>query len=412
MKSKSYAPLFLMMMVLLLLNTAVVSATFSFTNYDKVIAGDTKYGSIEIWDGNIIMPDEKIATYTLDENSEKCMITCYAKGTISIEKDTKLFDDMKFYYGDVSEYKIKLLDRIVETEVPTYKDNCTTKTDINGTKYDECKKIQNGTMIVKEEVYTDYKDEILPAGNYTWRIEGKKDAYDNVDWVGVSNGVDMETWASWNSSFAEGLRYYWGFNEAVGGTTCADNVSENTMLLQSNTMLNVSGKNGNGLWIGGTNYNATATNNISTGGDTGEFSISFWFKDIWVNYETILGVGLDGAQPFANGEFQILTGGDANKIGARIATSNSENMLAGATNGVWEHYVFTVKNGTVMKGYMNGTNLGNSSGVITFTNFDTTEFFRIFGVVSGFATPVNQGIDELAIWNRSLTASEVLDLYN
>ena len=57
---------------LIVLSSVSVSATLSINNYvDFSPIAESKYGKIDIWNGNIIFPDSKLATYTLEENTEQ-----------------------------------------------------------------------------------------------------------------------------------------------------------------------------------------------------------------------------------------------------------------------------------------------------------------------------------------------------
>lgn len=90
------------------------------------------------------------------------------------------------------------------------------------------------------------------------------------------------------------------------------------------------------------------------------------------------------------------------------------------TNGSWYNYVVTV-NDTGNTGYLNGAeitnrtyNFGDSNDSVFFSNVSFEDTFmlgggKFYGDSSWYQ--FNGTIDEVAIWNRSLSAQEVQDLY-
>jgi len=76
------------------------------------------------------------------------------------------------------------------------------------------------------------------------------------------------------------------------------------------------------------------------------------------------------------------------------------------TNIAW-HHLCMVKNGTHIWGYLDGVLNGTSSGTagVTGTNTDTIK------IGESVANNPNVAIDEFALWNRTLSAAEVLSVY-
>lgn len=162
-----------------------------------------------------------IAKYKLTDNSDQCLIDCYAEGTADLRGDNFLFQDIKF--KDVRKNIKKVNNKIfiqVEntktTKIQTYgeKENCINL--INGTK--SCSKIQNGTKdwTITTYKWKEYNGEILPEGIYKWRLEGKKGKDESVDWITSSNGFDLTEWAWWENSWDE--KKIINITETSGGT--------------------------------------------------------------------------------------------------------------------------------------------------------------------------------------------------
>jgi len=209
-------------LIIVLLATACIpdaSATLSFSNYAE-FTKEGKYGTIDVWDGNIIFANEKIASYTLLDNTDQCLIDCYAIGTAVLLKDGFLFEDLKFLNGKIRDSKVILINgESYETDIFDYKQICTTEIDVNTSKeYQSCNNEQIGAH--KEIRYKDieYNGEILKAGTYNWKIEGIKEINDKVDWIATSNSVDLKQWAWWDAG--------WSKKKAI-------NVSENSNIAQT-----------------------------------------------------------------------------------------------------------------------------------------------------------------------------------
>jgi len=97
---------------------------------------------------------------------------------------------------------------------------------------------------------------------------------------------------------------------------------------------------------------------------------------------------------------------------------NPGYLYAGMSVGNWYHIVFTIDESDASTGaklYVNGAQAGSSFGGATgFNNTSGNALSAIgAGVTWGGGTnvPVSGSIDDLAIWDRVLTSTEVLDIY-
>lgn len=383
---------------------------------------NAKYGVIELRSNFMWVDTGKVAEYSLTKNTELCMINCEAEGKVTLYSDGTLFDDVKFINLGGEDTTIRsseylLFDGYQDNYIDapaTYKEVCEDLA-INGTSAGGKSCHQIPLTYVKEnhpiEVWNKYDGSTLKAGDYRWKIKGTKNQEQSVDFIPIKSSKEFSEWATWTASFNTGLRYYWGFNEA-SGTTSVDNVSANNMTLSNAGLVATTGcKNGNCIIeSGSTTYTATAGSSLTTGGNTDQATISFWYETLDTgNYKATMGVGTNNGQPFANGEFQILTGGTGDKIGMRVGSSNGEEAMP-LTNDGWHHYAWVFSNGIVLKMYKDGVNVANTSNAVTFNNFASGKSFVVFNTVAGYSSPQDQGVDELAIWNRTLSQSEITDL--
>jgi len=170
-----------------------------------------KYGVITLYKTFMWLKNDNIAEYSLTKNTEQCLIDCEAEGKAVLYRDMALFDDMKFYnkIGSLRDldYKIYILgtEEYVE-ETPIYETMCEDVTDLkNGTINKVCQNVQ--TDVRKEtktrEVWKEYNNEVLPAGNYTWKLEGKKNPAESIDFIPVASSEELSDWAWWNSGWTK-----------------------------------------------------------------------------------------------------------------------------------------------------------------------------------------------------------------
>jgi fibronectin type 3 domain-containing protein len=194
---------------------------------------------------------------------------------------------------------------------------------------------------------------------------------------------------------------YWHFDE-TSGTTIVDSSGQN----KTGTTFNSPTLGGDGVRNHGIDFNPGATSNqrielgspLITG--TGDFTVSAWAKPIDNNAIYYIagnyGVGNDGLEVYiVNGSAQAYV------AGTYVA---STTVL---TAQQWHHIMVTRTSGLV-KIYLDG-NLdfsGTAAASIPGSNPFT------FGNGYNYTTERFKGsLDELAVWNRSLSPAEVLSVY-
>ena len=322
---------------------------------------------------------------------------------ISYEDYTNAIENMKFYdlnnrnteISKTFEYKVK---GIEEIEVNDYKDVCLTLNK-NGTG-EKCKNEVVGTHKETREVWTtlskmDFlKDEIKTIGVFTYVNKG-----DSIEWVINAYGKDLTEWAYWVADLDVGLISYFSMDESVG-TTLINNITSaiNGTFVNMTASHWTTGKLGNGL-----SFNSTIDEGVNLTGltsTTGSYTFNYWIKN----------KGNAGAD--AN-VLDIQTGRfiqdiDTNEFEATITTQNKYGVLAN------EYQMLTlVIDGVnnVARVYFNGTTNGTN---ITYTidknlggEIALGNRYNIIG-----ETGANFDIDELGIWNRTLSEAEITNLYN
>jgi len=240
--------------------------------------------------------------------------------------------------------------------------------------------------------------------------------------IGVSQTVQNPLIVS------NGLIAYWSFNENIG--TIVRDFSGN-----NNTgSLSFSGSNGViPIWSNGILNNTLTFNGTSSFvkiGDNSNFnfinstcSISVWFKTTANAYQVVIANNLAGTVGISGGwDIEIQPNGS---VISGLKNSNAVDVAYFVTNNIFNdgnyHHVVaiittstTVNANNVFSMYIDGTSVsGTRTGsAATYPSSFTTAMFigkRLSGSNQGF---FNGSIDEVRIYNRALSQSEITLLYN
>lgn len=223
---------------------------------------------------------------------------------------------------------------------------------------------------------------------------------DGVSWVGLRGGATPPL--PDESIPTSGLVAYWAFNETAGSTTAADSSGNgNTGTLQNMDPSTdwVAGRVGNGLDFDGTNDRVFAGSNAILDNMTNR-TVCVW------TYPRPAAVGVDRMvvskyeATFTYG-WDIYQAGGASSIGG-TGYYQSEST----TDGVWQHYCVT-RTGSTVKVYKNGAEIFPlSTGAYGSAGSDAAYDLYIGSDVAN-ASPFNGIMDELRIYNRVLSLSEI-----
>ena len=209
-----------------------------------------------------------------------------------------------------------------------------------------------------------------------------------------------------------GLVGYWSFDD--GTTTVANDSSGNRNHGRLTNMDSatdwVPGKRGKALDFDGSNDYVTMGNITADDFGTGPMSVSVWFKTSSVGYQEPVdnktaGTNLAGFNLYMN------TG--SNKMTFRIADGTNQRSISGITavdNNQWHHAV-GVRNGDTITIYIDGVQEGTATGVSAYNISNATTFFvGAYGTGAGQAN-WNGLIDDVRVYNRALSATEIQALY-
>lgn len=380
---KKKSILVLLIGIFLILNISFISA-FEFDNIKSTLEtkGLAGYNDVEI--KNAFGLGATLWKGTLDSNTETCSSDCSATQTIILYKDGSLVDDIRFMtLQDDESWK--------EQSIRSYQFYIKNK--------DKWEKYNLG-------------DEV-PTGTHYLKLEGEKNMMDTVDWQITSQGILIEDWALWSAE--GGIISYYKFDDASGTTATDEEGRDDFTMADSWT---VDGKFNGAYDQSGQVYKDQAGSVLGTmHGDDEAISMSFWVKRVgadWVSTDTLWSnddAGLD-----AEGECLFEMANAASK-GWRLdckddtSTKRIDNFDGLPANGEWVFLVVTV-NSTHAQVFINGTQDVDKVALSNFA-WHNTNVLQLFTQSSNAAYTLDDAyVDEIGIWNRTLTHDEVDELYN
>jgi hypothetical protein len=218
-------------------------------------------------------------------------------------------------------------------------------------------------------------------------------------------------------SLGSGLVGYWPLDTRDYNTTTSvidrsGNGNTGTLTPNTNNQFTststVAGKLGQALKFNGTNSYANITMNskLPIYSTTTPYSISFWMKTSSFNSGQVMYNESGG-----NSQYFYITLDSTKKVQLNLKNDAGTKLLNGVTGntalaaGVWNHIVWTDNVGTAAL-YINGVkDTANFNYTPAATTLTTT---RIGNIYSNY---YNGSLDDVRVYNRALSASEVKQLY-
>jgi hypothetical protein len=292
----------------------------------KTFVNEGKYGTILIRENFMWVETGTKAEYTLKYNTDMCFTDCNAGGTAKINKEMKLFENIKFLERtgksetNINSNKILIQkEETYYTEEKIYEDSFIEEK--NGSKtykpvLKETKQIEN-----KRNVYVEYKGELLPAGEYVWRIEGNIDIGQSVDWIVTSSDIEFREWATWTAA-----------NCATGGTvTIVGDDCVNTFTANGTFDLPFTSVVSKVLVVAGGGGGAGSAAGSGGGGGAGGLLYNASYKISLGAYDVVVGVGGIGTSNGSFSKFEALTsvGGG----GSGLTAGDSVGQIGGSGSG-------------------------------------------------------------------------------
>lgn len=382
----------------------------SSAEFDNVGSYKNNYKTIEI--ENSFGFGDKIAEITLDTPIINYVMRgrnrLVAEFTITnLEDYAEVFNQMDFYninkgmqkFDREFTYKFK---EEYEVDINDYETTCKTRKNINGSNEDyDCVKNLVGSHKENRHRWNYFNENSeLKKGNITIGIFTNVYADEKIEWIPTLFGVEIDQWAAWTEGLNTGLKHYYNFEENTG-TFVNDSIGGDTY----------NGTTLSGNWdvgIIGTAYNSTGGGIINITGNITDlpdnsYSINFWVLEFdnaidRAYFHTVV----KGGNALQN---RLIASG-TNSI--KWTTDGTDTLEAGKRQqNVWTMITATV-NSTGKSLYVNGTEVGSNAGTST-EKFENAYFGYFWDDPS---QNLNGRIDEIGMWNRSLSPEEVSQLYN
>ena len=295
-----------------------------------------------------------------------------------------------------------------DVDVPTYVQKCTEDAKNNSKS---CDYVQEGTHKERQEVWIEKipdftKDESLTIGIFTDVKIG-----DKVEWIPNIFGVDVNEWATWTASLNVGLRAYYNFTtsaSAINPTQTSFSTATGSPVLNTS-----SGIIGNGVFFDGVDdCYTTATNglekvfNLTTGA---EYTINYWWNTPATanQHVFVLGKGSNGG----GYDLVLRTIGSGDDGQYRQGSQFNTGTMAKTSPNKWVMFSLTV-NATDVCAYVNGTQTACRGSSLY---APATANLMYVGCTNdgGFNYGTRQFMmDEMGWWNRTLSPTEIDQLYN
>ena len=342
----------------------------------------------------------------------------------NIDKDMNKFDrDFEYRYKNI----------IGTKQVPIHAQSCSNKLEVNGTISTNCESWITGYE--EADVWGDWRvfsdTSELPAGKI--RIAGFTDVLNNeqVEWIPTWFGVEIDEWATWNSTKDSDLLAYYYFNEPAATGNAEDSVAGNYNMDFIGDEV-TQGKNTDVLPLGvGVHedhggydgvINSTVEHNLLAG--TAGTVIIIGQPD----FNTTTG----GGTPHSgwSGVLSAIRGGkemygSIRGMGFKLRNATDEITISSANPGsnwtvgakmlfawVWDttgvgNYSFII-NDTVEYNKNLSESIGPVNGSLGFQLFTTVD--SAGGISQQY--PAKGNWSEVMVWNRSLSYDEIQDIYN
>jgi hypothetical protein len=229
-----------------------------------------------------------------------------------------------------------------------------------------------------------------------------------------NNGVPIDLSAdSGNYASSANLIGYWKMEENTG-TSIADSSSNSNAATLTNGPAfssDVPLFNYFSLDFDGTN------DYLSTSLVTNTYSFKNGFSaSLWVKLDDV-STTQDFFGRYGNSTGRFYFGISGTKVRAAIGTSYDTSTLShGMSTGTWYHVAYTFSGGSsgTFTYYLNGSSVGTISFTWT-TDSGSYEPMHIGGLKNGgnvHQNPTNGKLDELALYNSALSASDITAIYN
>jgi hypothetical protein len=284
--------------------------------------------------------------------------------------------------------------------------------------YDEYS-IWNRTLESTEilQIYDRQKGYYISNGTYTSRIV---DAESSVTWTNMS-------WDE-NLPYGEPLPSEQGVESFVGGANMTDNVMLLHMDESSGNITDYSGMNNNGNVSGGVTHGVEGRLGTALEFDGKNDFVTTTYDPLYNNFT--FGMWIKPSQLGNRDEFASTSDGstvsgwywhsnwdtnDVNKLGMELSAGSWTNCDGVTIDSVvmdkWHYVLFTKSSESGVRMYYDGNLTGNCTTATADIIDEQSTLYIGRGFPDANARYFNGSIDEVSLWNRTLTHEEVIDVY-
>lgn len=309
----------------------------------------------------------------------------------------EMYDNKRGGLRVYRDYKLKFKE-IVPTTIQDYKEVCNNEIKTNDSNSFACSREKAGEHIENFIVWNDLNSFDFPKGKITIGIFTEVRQGDSIEYVPVLYNARATEWAVWTADDNVGLMHYWQANETSGNIANQINSQFNVTY----TGLYKNGIIGNGMgFVGGNTNKASLPNGNGTNLlPNGDYSVCWW-----ANISTLLADR--GVITFDLGEKWILKlGGNYYRLNADDVgwiNFNAHTIVANQ----WEfNCILLQESNNNISWYVNGV---IAQSLITNENAVGVAY-NSFGHMD--AGDMNGTLDEVSIYRRLLTPTEILNRYD
>ena len=325
---------------------------------------------------------QKVAQFTINSEQDKD----------NVLSSLELYDKKKNDVLIERQIDVKYL-TIKQVEKDVYgKGDCFLE--VNGSE--TCPWVVVGTQLIDEEVWLDFNNSIKSKEEIVIGLFTDVQIGDKVEWIPTLLGVKIDEWAVWTQSLNVGLQVYYKLDSAPANLAPVNDSTGH----QNGT--NIGAVNTSGIINSALNFSTdyvTIADNASLE-NTNAWSASFWMNADSLSASSILDKG--NAISSFNFRWQAVT-----SLFVCI-----DNQCAGDTSftatDTWKHIVGTY-DGAFVRLYVDGVNKDNHSDASGMTQDGNNVSI---GSLVGGGSAFDGAIDEVGIWNRTLSVGEIQNLYN
>lgn len=203
---------------------------------------------------------------------------------------------------------------------------------------------------------------------------------------------------------------YWSFDEG-SGSSAADSSGGNTATLTNASW--TSGKIGNAVSFSGSGSYANAGNGSGLNFGTGSFSVSFWINPSALPASTG-GLVTKMAGNYATGWYTSISSTGTIWFYARSGVNTYGKVISSSpvSIGQWHHITGVVdQSGAMIHLYIDGVENGSPLNISGFGSIDAVAPM-LMGAVRTDTSFYNGSIDDVRIYNRTLSVGEISQLYS